>query len=107
MEAHLIYNPRSDVLHASLSEDLGAATAVPFHDLVILLSDRGELLAIDFLNFTGFVRRAIRAAPDFQGEALFEAVRPDLQKTLQPFFTYIGPLAAEVLAKLDGPIAKD
>lgn len=101
MDATLTYNPRSDVLRASFSADVGEAIAVPLRDLVILLSTGGDVLAIDVIDFAGFVRRYVAPDSQLSGQALFEAVRPELAKILAPWFTNIGPLAAECAGRSD------
>lgn len=107
MDAQLIYNPRSDVLRASVVADVGEATAVPLRDLVILLSAAGDVLAIDIIDFTGFVLKYVQPDARLTGDALFEAVRPELAKMLAPWFSNIGPLAAECAGKWDAPLASE
>lgn len=107
MDAQLIYNARSDVLRASFVADIGEAIAVPLRDLVVLLSETGEVLAIDLIDFTGFVRKYVRPEALLQGEALLEEVRPELTKMLAPWFSNIGPLAAECAGKWDAPLAPE
>jgi hypothetical protein len=107
MDAQLIYNARSDVLRASFVADIGEAIAVPLRDLVILLSATGEVLAIDVIDFTGFVRKYVQPDSRLSGEALFQAVRPELTKMLAPWFSNIGPLAAECAGKWDAPLGPE
>lgn len=105
MDATLTYDARADVLRASFLADVGEATAVPLRDLVILLSPAGDVLAIDVIDFTGFVRRYVEPESRLTGQALFEAVRPVLAKILAPWFSNIGPLAAECAGRWDAPLA--
>ena len=107
MDAQLIYNARSDVLRASFVADIEEVVAVPLRDLVILLSTAGEVLAIDVIDFTGFVRKYVQPDARLNGEALFEAVRPELAKMLAPWFSNIGPLAAECAGKWNAPLAPE
>lgn len=100
MDAQLIYDARSDVLHAggSAAEE---AIAVPLRELVILLSPAGEVVGIDVVDFTGFARKYLRPGTKLAGERLFAEVHTDLQRLLAPWFANIGPLAADLAEKLD------
>jgi hypothetical protein len=107
MDAKLSYDARNDVLRAELPGGVEDATAVPLRELVILLSASGEVRAIDVLDFGGFARKYLSASTALTGEALFEAVRDDLQRLLAPWFANVGPLAAEIVEKWDAPFARE
>jgi hypothetical protein len=96
-----------DVLRSRFGADVRDATAVPLRDFVILLSDSGEVLAIDVVDFAGFVRKYLRPNTELCGEALFAAVRTELATLLAPWFANIGPLAAEAVGKWDAPFSRE
>jgi uncharacterized protein YuzE len=59
MEAHMMYFEEEDVLHLAISDEPEADSIELSPNITVELNDRGELIGIEILRASAFVRDAI------------------------------------------------
>jgi uncharacterized protein YuzE len=72
--AHLAYFEKEDVLHLALSTEPEAGSVELGPDITAELNDKGELIGIEILNASAFIRDAVLDSVQARVLKLVEAV---------------------------------